>query len=107
MNGQDNLSFRDRASSAVIEAIIDAGRACPGVGDSHVDPRDAMEAMGHAMATFAAVLAQCKEDPEKAAQEIADVETQIVSKLRFLADRAREGALSSAPTKRPKLRVVD
>ena len=103
---QDNQTTREMVAQAVMAAAIEATRAHPDAKDLRIDVNDVIAGMCDAMATFAATIAQLPQDREAGATMLGEMETEIVARLRFLADKVRSGELASDPPVRPKPRLV-
>jgi hypothetical protein len=104
MVSQDNDDYRSRVSKAVIDAVLEAGRARPGDPDISLDINVALDGMCEAMATLAAAVAQVPSDREQGVAALASMEKDIVERLRFFADKIKSGELP--PPERPTLRLV-
>lgn len=104
---QDNENFRERVTNAVLHAVTEAGRAHPGAKDIHLDMNVALDGMCRAMAIWASTAAQMIGDPEKGAQALGEMEEQLSSQLRYLAEKVRNGSMSIEGREKPTLRLVD
>lgn len=106
MAEQDNEDYRSRVSKAVTQAVIEAGRSHPGDPDTTLNIDAALDGICSAMATLAATVAALPEDREKGAAMLTRIEGELVSRLRFFAEKVRSGELSGTPPERPKPRLV-
>jgi hypothetical protein len=106
MAGQDNDTYQDRVALAVIEAVIDAGRAHPGAADVHLNTHEALDGVCEAMAALAATFAQLSGDPGHAVAILTRMEERAVSRLRFFAEKVSAGEMAGLPTILPKPKLV-
>lgn len=105
--GQDNETLRARVSRAVMEAVLEAGRAHPGAKDIYLDLDQVLPGMCDAIVITASAMGQMPDNPEDAVQLMKSMEERIVEAMRHITELIRLGKLPPPPGDRPKLHLVD